>query len=63
MKSFSNVRKTDHSSSRLRGISIMLSLSEDWFFERGGTLSVEVLGVERLSIELVGKLLVDEFVD
>jgi hypothetical protein len=61
-KSFSSERKADHNSSRLRGISGWRL----WSFSTvgiGGTLSVEVLGVDRLSVELLGKLLVEELAE
>lgn len=43
----------------------ILILSADVFFGIGGILSVEVLGVlvERLSTELLGRLLVEEFAE
>ena len=55
-------RKADHNSSLLGGVSreMACGLSVEG---TGGTLSVEVLGVERLSVELLGKLLVEELVE
>lgn len=41
----------------------MESLSVDKFLGRGGTLSVDVRGVDLLSIELLGKLLVEELAE
>lgn len=59
MKSLSRERKDDHNSSRLRGASGVDfgSMSSDG---TGGTLSEEVLGVERLSSEALGRLLAEE---
>ena len=62
MKSFSIERKADHNSSRLGGVSSGTTCGFS-LVGSGGTLSVDVLGVERLSVELLGKLLVEEFVD
>lgn len=63
-KSFSIDRKADQSSSlRLTGSLRLWSFSAEGAFGRGGTLSVDVLGVDLLSVKLLGRLLVDEFAE